>query len=97
MTEESYNNYATRMNSLVNLQLLDSSENRSKKDTPFAVWFTRLPHERQEQIRVNHLIPDGHPVSAIDFGGVHEAFERFYIERRELLKARLLQILVEPE
>jgi hypothetical protein len=97
MTEEKYNYYVNRMNSLVNLQLLDYSENRSKQATPFDVWFNSLPPQRQEQIRADHLIPEGHPVAAKDFGSVHEAFDRFYDTRRKLLKARLLDILDEHE
>jgi len=93
---QEYAKYKQQMDSLVNLQLLHYSDNRSKNKTPFDIWFAGLPVDEQTKIRQNHLIPTGHPVPLKDFSAVQEAFKKFYEDRRKLLLHRLNEIFADP-
>jgi hypothetical protein len=92
MKQDEFDKYRMQMNSLVNLQLLPFSDNRSKKHTPFDIWFAGLEVDEQTKIRQNNLIPTGHPVPSKEFGAVQKAFALFYIARRKLLLKRLQEV-----
>lgn len=74
-------------NSIINIQMLDSNENMSKKDKSLLGWI-ELESQRQDRDALLRrcLIPDG-------VGLAFENFSDFAEKRRELLGTRLMEIL----
>ena len=76
------------MNSLANLQLLDSIPNNEKSSTPFKDWMDECysdPQKRSAYME-RHYIPD------VDFS--FENFEEFFKKREEMLFSTLKSVLM---
>jgi Protein of unknown function (DUF1524) len=69
--------YLSLFNTVVNLELLNDTENLSKNATPFGEWIK----SRDEGFKKRHLIPE---LQSYD----SDAFERFIVARRQLLIGR---------
>lgn len=88
-----YQNYVNRggtkpwsaYNSIVNLQLLDASSNRSKNADPLDQWVNRtLP--LRPNLYVETYLPVGNSLQLVDF-------DLFYEDRKKLLAAKLARVL----
>jgi hypothetical protein len=77
-----------KVNQIPNLQFLEGLSNQSKLDTPFAQWIAPLQADanRWGQYKQQHAIPtmDDYEVAN---------FQDFFEKRRQLLKARMLEVL----
>lgn len=75
-------------NSILNLQMLDSNENKSKKDKELVVWVDCETETRNRQeFLANHLIPD------IDLSLSN--FDEFIEQRKEILISKLKNLIGE--
>lgn len=76
-SEEKMQQYLDNYNTIVNLELLEESENKSKNATPFDEWIST----RDDNFKKRHLIPE---ISKYDF----DHFLDFIEERKKLLSKR---------
>ena len=83
-SEAKIKEYLDNYNTILNLQLLDSSENKSKNAQPFDTWITT----RDAGFKARHHIPT---ISNYDF----DHFMDFIKERRKLLVKALEKISFE--
>ncbi len=75
-----------QFNSVVNLQLLTSSENKSKSDEPLNVWVKNYSKQCKYDLYSHAYIPRDINLSLNNFN-------QFYVERRKLLSERLSKLL----
>ena len=73
-SEEKIQQYLDNYNTIINLELLEENENKSKNATPFDEWIST----RDDNFKKRHLIPD---ISKYDF----DNFLDFIEERKKLL------------
>ena len=74
-------------NSIINLQMLDSNENKSKNSKPLDIWVEEECKERdKKQFLNNHLIPEN---ISLELSNVEEFLEM----RKKLLKSKLIDLL----
>ena len=88
LTQEQKEFYSDHVNTLANLQLLDSVPNVEKSNMPFADWMNECytDTEKRRIYMERHFIPD------VDFGFMN--FENFFNEREQLIFARLKDVLL---
>lgn len=88
LTQEQKEFYADHVNSLANLQLLDSVPNVEKSNMPFADWMDEcyVDMEKRRIYMERHYIPD------VDFH--FDNFENFFAKREQLIFARLKEVLL---
>lgn len=79
LTVEEGSRWLEIKDTLPNLQLLEGSENQSKKDTSFEIWFSKL--KRTDDYKNTHYIPN----TDLQF----ENFTEFYKQRKEILRSKL--------
>ena len=87
LTDELKEKYPYRIyNSILNLQMLDKNENESKGKKALADWVNEScdGQDTRKRFLDSHLIPD------VDLSLAN--FDKFIIERRKLLKKRLIKI-----
>ena len=88
--------YLSRYNSLPNLQLIESVENKQKSAKKLDLWLDEAYPSEQEQAAFKHM-----HYFPVDESVSFSNFVNFYDERRALLKQKLTEILnvkvVEPE
>ncbi|MDP4203930.1 MAG: DUF262 domain-containing protein [Bacteroidota bacterium] len=75
--------YQMHYNSIVNLQLLDETENKEKSATAFDVWISN----REENFKTRHSIPE---IYSYDF----DNFLNFISHRRDLIIKRLKEFTI---
>ncbi len=88
LTDDQRDYYLGHVNSLANLQLLDSLPNIEKTNMPFAEWMEKnysAPEKRKAYME-RHYIPD------VDFS--FENFDEFFKKREELIFQKLKQVLL---
>jgi len=69
---------------LPNLQLMEGLENKKKNATPFSKWIESLGKTKSHFLRTNFISPKSNLEIA--------CFERFFAQRRELLREKLMEI-----
>ena len=76
------------MNTLANLQLLDSIPNVEKSNMSFAEWMKE--HYSDEEKR--RIYMERHYIPNVDFA--YSNFQEFFTEREQLIFAKLKQVLL---
>ena len=88
LTQEQKEFYAAHVNTLANLQLLDSLPNKEKSNMPFSKWMNEYNSEAEK--RRNYM--ERHYIPETDFS--FSNFETFYKERERLLFEKLKEVLL---
>lgn len=86
VTKEQWSEWRSWRNRLANLQYLEGRSNGSKNDMPLIDYYNDMNEDQQRLFRKEALIPDGCSLEISDFG-------RFYQERRNLIRERILEML----
>lgn len=86
VTKEQWSEWRSWRNRLANLQYLEGRSNGSKNDMPLIEYYNDMNEDQQRLFRKEALIPDGCSLEISDFG-------RFYQERRNLIRERILEML----
>ena len=88
LTSEQRDFYASHVNSLANLQLLDSTPNTEKSSMPFSQWMDECYSDKvkREAYMERHYIPN------VDFS--FSNFEAFFKEREKMLFDKLKEVLL---
>ena len=88
-SEEQIEQYASEMNGLSNLQLLEGTQNLEKSDQPFNEWLNSSGDEKDGFLRQHHINSD----DPLDF----KDFLVFVEKRKENLKNKFAQILTSTQ
>ena len=85
--EESINDYMDSVNNICNLQILKAIPNMEKSDKDFDIWFNE--HNTTERSRKGYREENYLPEIEYSYSN----FLQFIEKRREILKAKLMEIL----
>jgi len=83
---DKWQDWMARRDTIPNLQLLNGHENLVKNKTPLSKWIEEMSDEDRTRFRVENYFPE-----AVDLA--FSNFEEFYDQRRQLLRAKLHEVL----
>ena len=93
MTNEEWATARDNYNKLANLQLLESSQNRSKGNMDFNAYYASLSITEREKIKKEGFIPE--PPAGMSMNDYYSIgnFNNFYNDRKMLLSSKIADLL----